>query len=64
MDAFLKKCVKNKTIRHGLTRLFHPSDLLDRKTQAYKVIKRPNWVSVCNFSLQRTLPNGVSGFAS
>jgi hypothetical protein len=63
MDAFLNM-FKNKTITHGLTRLFHPSDLVDRKTRAYKVIKRTKLASVCKFSLQTTLPNGISGFAS
>jgi hypothetical protein len=59
MDAFLKNVFRNKTIRHGLIRLFHPSDLVDRKTRAYKVIKHPNLASVCNFSLQTTLPNAT-----
>jgi hypothetical protein len=64
MDAFSKNVFTNKTIRHGLTRLFHPSDRVDCKTRAFKVVKRPNLASVRNISLQTTLLNRVLGFAS
>jgi hypothetical protein len=55
MDCFFLKGVTNKTTRYGLARLFHPSDRVNRKTQAYKVIKCQETWQVCATSHYKQL---------
>jgi hypothetical protein len=42
-------------MRYGFTRLVHPSYRVDRKTRAYKVIKRPETWQVCATSHYKQL---------
>jgi hypothetical protein len=46
---------RNKTIIHGLSWLFHPTDHVDRKARAYKVIKHPKTWQVCATSYYKQL---------